>query len=97
MAMASRQDKTVRNYLAAFKKWKQWCEQYEEVVHLPAEALYVSLYLLELSKSCNSHSPVTLAFYAISWAHRSAGLNDPTNGDLPKMVKRICHETAWSW
>ena len=49
--------------------------------------MYVALYLLELSQSAKTHAPVTLAYYSISWAHRSAGLNDPTKGDLPKMVK----------
>lgn len=87
MALASRQDKTVRNYLAAFNKWKLWCSKYDEITHLPAKSHYVALYLLEVSQSSNTHAPVSLAFYAISWAHRSAGLNDPTKGDLPKMVK----------
>ena len=87
MALSSRQDKTVRNYLAAFNKWKLWCKKFDEVEHLPAKAHYVALYLLEISKSCKSHAPVSLAYYAISWAHKSAGLNDPTKGDLPRMVK----------
>ena len=87
MALSSRQDKTVRNYLQAFNKWKQWCSQYQEVEHLPAKSHYIALYLLEISKTSNTHAPVSLAYYAISWAHRSAGLNDPTKGDLPRMVK----------
>ena len=87
MALASRQDKTVRNYVAAFKKWRDWCSRYDEITHLPAKAHYVALYLLEISQRSKTHAPVSLAFYAISWAHRSAGLNDPTKGDLPKMVR----------
>ena len=87
MALASRQDKTVRNYLNAFQKWKLWCANYEEVSPLPAEPHYIAMYLLQISQSSNSHAPVSLAYYAISWAHRSAGLNDPTKGDLPKMVR----------
>ena len=87
MAMCSRQDNTVRNYLNAFEKWKKWCAQYQEIEHFPAESHYVALYLLEISQNSVSHAPVTLAYYSISWAHRSAGVNDPTKGDLPKMVK----------
>ena len=87
MALASRQDKTVRNYLAAFQKWKVWCSNYNEIVPLPAKSHFVALYLLHLSNKSNSHAPVSLAFYSISWAHKSAGLNDPTKGDLPKMVR----------
>lgn len=87
IALASRQDKTVRNYVAAFKKWRDWCSRYDEITHLPAKAHYVALYLLEISQKSKTHAPVSLAFYSISWAHRSAGLNDPTKGDLPKMVK----------
>ena len=87
MALSSRQDKTVKNYLAGFQKWKQWCNKYDEIIPLPAESHFIALYLLELSNSSNSHAPVSLAFYSISWAHRSAGLNDPTKGDLPKMVR----------
>ena len=87
MALASRQDKTVRNYLAAFQKWKVWCSQYREIQSLPAKPHFIALYLLYLSQNSESHAPVSLAFYSISWAHRSAGLNDPTKGDLPKMVR----------
>ena len=87
MALASRQDKTVRNYLSAFNNWKKWCSKYTEVEHLPAKSHYVALYLLELSQKSNTHAPVSLAYYAISWAHKSAGINDPTKGDLPRMVK----------
>ena len=43
MALASCQDKTVRNYLAAFNKWKNWCSRYDKVNHLPAKAHYVAL------------------------------------------------------
>ena len=87
MALASRQDKTVKNYVAGFQKWKDWCKNYDEIVSLPAEPHYIALYLLNLSQNANSHAPVSLAFYSISWAHRSAGLTDPTKGDLPKMVR----------
>ena len=93
MALCSRQDKTVKNYLAAFQKWKEWCNNYKEISHLPAEPHYIALYLLNLSHTCNSHAPVSLAFYSISWAHRSAGLTDPTKGDLPKMVREAAVRT----
>ena len=87
MALSCRQDKTVRNYLSAYNKWKSWCSKYEEVEHLPAKSQYVALYLLEISQNSKTHAPVSLAYYAISWAHRSSGVNDPTKGDLPRMVK----------
>ena len=87
MALSSRQDKTVRNYLNAFENWKKWCSKYDEIEHFPAKSHFVALYLLDISEKSVTCAPVNLAYYAISWAHRSAGLNDPTKGDLPKMVR----------
>ena len=54
---------------------------------LPAEPRYVAIYLLSLSQTAKSHAPVSSAFYGISWAHRTAGLPDPTQTELPKMIK----------
>ena len=87
MALRSRQEKTIQNYVNSFIRWRNWAQSFPEITHLPADPLYVSLYLLHLSDSAKTHAPVSLAFYAISWAHRCAGLDDPTKTPLPKMVK----------
>ena len=87
IALQSRQEGTVNNYLAAYIRWRDWASAFPEVRHLPADPLYVALYLLHISDSAKTHAPVSLAYYAISWAHRTAGLLDPTKDILPKMIK----------
>jgi len=47
--------------------------------YFPADPLPVALYLQFLIESTNSHSSVDAAFYAIKWAHESAGLKSPTD------------------
>ena len=91
IAIRCRQEGTVRNYTAAYLRWKQWAANYEEVQCLPTEPRYVAIYLLNLSQTSKTHAPVTNAYYGISWAHRTAGLPDPTQSELPKMIRE-----AWS-
>ena len=87
IALSSRQSGTVRNYTAGFKKWKEWAANFSEVVTLPADPSFVSLYLVNVLQNSNTHSPIYNAFYSISWAHQLAGLPDPTIHHLPRRVK----------
>ena len=87
LALQAHQSGTVRNYKFGWEKWKIWASQYDEVKVLPADPLYVAIYLLELFRAARTAAPIRLAFYAISWAHRLAGVVDPTLSVLPKLVK----------
>jgi len=49
---------------------------------IPGEPLDISLHLIHLSHSANSPSPLTKAISAISWAHKLAGVEDPTNSSV---------------
>ena len=49
--------------------------------------MYISLYLSHLANQAKTHAPVTMAYYALSWAHKTAGLQDPTEYALPRMVR----------
>lgn len=91
--LQSRQEGTVRVYNSAFQRWKRWADQYEEVTHLPADPRYISLYLLSLYQTARTHNPITSALYAISWAHKMAGLSDPTTSRLPQMVREASLRT----
>ena len=51
---------------------------------MEADPYHISLYLVNLSKSCSSPAPITKATAAIAWAHRMAGVNDPTQMSLVK-------------
>ena len=93
MALQSRQQGTVKNYRYGWGKWREWASQYDEVAVLPAEPIYVALYLYDIYLRSRTPAPVNLAFYAISWAHRTAGIADPTAEALPKMIKDAAPRT----
>ena len=87
IALRSRQDGTVRGYLAGFRRWKAWASAYTEIQTLPADSRYVALYLTSVFQSSKSHAPVTNAYYSISWAHKVACVPDPTSHDIVKRIK----------
>ena len=87
IAIKSRQDGTVKGYVAGFRRWKAWASNYSEINTLPAEPKYVSLYLTSIFQASKTHAPVTNAFYSISWAHKVACLPDPTSHDIVKRIK----------
>ena len=87
IAIRSRQDGTVKGYLAGFRRWKAWASNYSEIKTLPAEPKYVALYLTSIFQSSKSHAPVTNAFYSLSWAHKVACVPDPTIHDIVKRIK----------
>jgi hypothetical protein len=49
------------------------------------------LYLINLSESANSVSKIDEAFYALSWAHKLAGVPDPCKNDLVVSVREGAH------
>ena len=87
LAKACRSKGTVKNYVTAFNRFKNWAKDYEEITVLPAQPTYIALYLSHLSRISVTHAPISLGFYAISWAHRTAGFDDPTTHQLVKMVR----------
>lgn len=80
--ISSRADSTTKKYAAGFHKWKLWADKYEEVTILPANPMYVSLYLLSLVQNINSVSTLEAAAYSISWAHKISQLPDPVSDNI---------------
>ena len=87
LALLSRREGTVNNYVNGYIKWKTWALNFAEVTILPADPKFFALYLLHLQDFAKTHAPISMAFYSISWVHRMAGLKDPTEHPLPKMVR----------
>ena len=61
---------TNRAYGYAYKKWKAWSDNYDEVDALPAKPVHVILFLMVLGKKAKTFSAINSAVSAISWAHR---------------------------
>ena len=87
IAVQSRQQGTVRNYINGFSRWRKWAANFPEICAFPAEPAHAALYLLDLYNKSETHAPVSLGFYSLSWAHRLAGIADPTDSVLVKSVK----------
>ena len=87
----SRQEGTVKNYLFGFNRWKKWAAQYPEVDVLPAKPKYVAIFLTDILYSSKSHAPVSNAYYSLSWAHKMAGVYDPTDHEIVKRIKESAH------
>ena len=87
IALGSRSTGTIKNYITAFNRYKRWASNYHEIDCFPAKPNHIALYLTYLTRNSNSHTPVSLAFYALGWAHRTAGFEDPTCHVLPKMIR----------
>ena len=53
----SRADSTVKSYSGAFNKWSEWAKKHE-MKSVEADPYHISLYLVNLSKSCSSPAPI---------------------------------------
>jgi integrase len=73
---------TNRSYGYAYKKWKDWADNFDEVVALPAKPVHIILYLMVLGKNAKTFSAINLAVSAIAWAHKLAGRQSPTEDIL---------------
>lgn len=75
------------NYAYNFKRFVQWCSKYAEIKSvLPANELYVSLYLQHLMQSKKHYSTVEAAFYSIRWAHNLARVVDPCQSTVVQSI-----------
>ena len=93
IASQSRQSSTVKGYVAGFRRWKAWAAKFDEISALPASPIYVAIYLSSIMQTANSVAPINCAFYSLSWAHKMAGLADPTDNDMCKLVKEAAHRS----
>ena len=94
--LASRAENTRRQYRYAFNYFCKWCFSNSIFDTLPASEVVVSSYLIYLSNSHKSASSINEAFYAISWAHKLAGVQNPCVSDLVISVKEGNFEIRWT-
>ena len=81
---------TVKNYLAAFRRWVAWANQME-LPSFPAQATDIALYLVHLMQSGSGKAPVIQALAALHWMHVKADHKDPTTHPTVSQLKEaIC-------
>ena len=88
---------TLRKYRSGWLKWVEWCRQYPEVEHCPADPFFICIYFNDLILLKSSISAISTALCAIRWGHIRVGLGSPTNTQLVqtafKGAKRLAKAT----
>jgi hypothetical protein len=79
---------TKKKYEYAFNNFSKWCISHN-ISFLPASDFHVTLFLTHLKNSGKAAGSIDEMFYAISWAHKLAGLSDPCISDLTKSEKVV--------
>ena len=82
----SRAPSTLKGYHAHFQKWKAWAARFSEVIFFPALELHVALYLISLIQSGYSFTTISLAYYSISFFHKSCAVPNPCDSSFLKAV-----------
>ncbi|XP_071175685.1 integrase/recombinase xerD homolog [Mytilus edulis] len=85
--LSSRAANTQRQYRYVFNAFCKWCLSINFSNTLPASVISVASYLVYLTNIGKSTSSINEAVYAISWAHRLAGVENPCKSDLVISVK----------
>lgn len=76
-------EKTVVKYANSFKNFVTWTNKYPEIKSvLPADELYVSLYMQHLMQTKSHYSSIEAAFYGIKWAHDLAAVQSPCTSPI---------------
>ena len=86
----SRAPSTLKGYHAHFQKWKAWAARFPEVIFFPALELHVALYLVSLIQSGYSFTTISLAYYTISFFHKSCAVRNPCDSSFVKAVLEGC-------
>ncbi|XP_071172218.1 uncharacterized protein [Mytilus edulis] len=83
----ARAKSTVEKYAGYFKRFVKWTEKYSEIkCVLPCQELYVGIYLQNLIQSANPYSVIESAFYGIKWAHNLAGVANPCDSEMVRLI-----------
>jgi integrase len=84
--MKSRADSTMKKYVRAFQRWKQWAASKEEIQVFPIRLTHLAKYLQHLALESQSRAAVEEAVNASSWVHQLAGLAPLGQEPIVKMV-----------
>ena len=78
LVLSANAPSTIARYNGGWNRWRSWVKSRVGVPHVPAEPLYVALYILELTDTAfrNGHESAVIdtAVYSIKWGHEIAGL-----------------------
>ena len=70
--MKSRADSTIKKYLYAFQRWREWVKEKPEITAFPVQWHQFALYLQYLANEVKSKAAVEEVLNAASWAMQSA-------------------------
>ena len=77
-------------YAYGRNRWKTWCKSKIGVTYIPAQPMFVALYLRHLLNSAKTISPIDTAVHSIRWGHSLAGLPSPTEHPLVQSTYEGC-------
>ena len=80
----SRSDSTVRKYLNGFHFWSGWAKEFKEISILPANDIYVALFIFSCLQQNTSIGRITDTIYGINWVHLSLGMVSSYSGSIVK-------------
>ena len=91
---------SLQKYRSAWSKWVDWCKQYDEVQHCPADPFFICIYFNDLILDKAPIGAITAALCGIRWGHIKAGFSSPTDTPLVKLAfkgaKRLAQSTPGS-
>ena len=66
--LRSRADSTIKKYLGAFKRWKQWAIGHQ-LQDFPAATHHIVLYLQHIAQTTGLRAAMEEATYSLAWVH----------------------------
>ena len=97
VVIRSRELSTAKCYWGYFEKCNSCRKQFPEVSTIPAEEIFIILYLLSLLQNGKSYPAIRSSVFAIKYFHKIVGHHGPFNSELVNYaldgIKRICCHT----
>ena len=92
----AREDNTIKTHMSAYEQWKNWATAFSLAV-IPADLMYVALFLLNRIQMGGKFSIIKNLFYGIKFVHKFKYLPDPTKhavvNNMYEASKRLCPST----
>jgi len=64
------EENTASSYFQYFSKWQKWTEQLENVKAIPADSLYLTIYLINLLQIGKAYPGIRMSFYAVKYFNK---------------------------
>lgn len=75
-------DSTNKKYKYMFNRWKDWAVKFDGVSCVPADCLYVTLFVIHIARTTSSASLVKSIVPAVCWGHRFVDLKFQADNQL---------------